>query len=54
VATGSKLTPNLLPGPVAGPISFEYTATNAAGETGTGRIDLLVCLPQRRKTAILR
>ena len=42
VATGSKLTPNLLPGPVAGPVSFEYTATNAAGETGTGRIDLLV------------
>jgi len=42
VATGSKLTPNLLPGPVAGPVSFEYTATNAAGEVGKGRIDLLV------------
>ncbi|MEM9435225.1 MAG: ABC transporter permease [Pseudomonadota bacterium] len=42
IATGSKLTPSLLPGPHLGPTSFEYTAVNGAGETGTGTIDILV------------
>ncbi len=43
IATGSSLLPfKILPGPHEGPTSFEYTAVNAAGETGTGQIDLLV------------
>lgn len=36
VATGSKLLPFTLPQPFVGDTSFEYTATNAAGETDTG------------------
>jgi taurine transport system permease protein len=43
IATGSSLLPfSLLPGPHEGETSFEYTATNGAGETGTGTITLLV------------
>ena len=42
LATGSKLLPVGLPGPFVGETSFEYTATNAAGETDTARVDLLV------------
>ena len=43
IATGSSLLPfNVLPGPHEGETSFEYTATNAAGETGTGVVTVLV------------
>ncbi len=42
LATGSKLLPIGLPGPFVGNTSFEYTATNAAGETDTARVDLVV------------
>lgn len=42
LATGSKILPFGLPGPFTGNTSFEYTATNAAGETDTARVDLLV------------
>jgi taurine transport system permease protein len=42
LATGSKILPFGLPGPFNGTTSFEYTATNAAGETDTARVDLLV------------
>lgn len=42
VATDSKLTPSLLPGPFLGESSFEYTAVNAAGETDTGTVTVIV------------
>lgn len=42
VATDSKLTPSLLPGPFVGEASFEYTATNAAGETDTATVFMVV------------
>ncbi len=43
IATGSSLLPfSVLPGPHKGETSFEYTATNAAGETGKGTITMLV------------
>ncbi len=43
IATGSSLLPfNLLPGPHEGETTFEYTATNAAGETGSGVVSVLV------------
>ncbi len=38
IATGSKLLPFTLPQPFVGDSSFEYTATNAAGETDTGTV----------------
>ncbi len=38
VATGSSLLPFTLPQPYVGDTSFEYTATNAAGETDTGTV----------------
>ncbi len=38
VATGSSLLPFTLPQPFVGDTSFEYTATNAAGETDTGTV----------------
>lgn len=38
VATGSKLLPFTLPQPFTGDTQFEYTATNAAGETDTGTV----------------
>ena len=42
VATDSKLTPSLLPGPFLGETSFEYTAVNAAGETDTATVFVVV------------
>ncbi len=42
IATGSNLTPPLLPNAFKGETSFEYTATNAAGETDTARVFLTV------------
>ena len=38
VATGSKLLPFTLPQPFVGDTQFEYSATNAAGETDTGTV----------------
>ena len=38
IATGSKLLPFTLPQPYMGDTSFEYTATNPAGETDTGQV----------------
>ncbi|MCP5074800.1 MAG: ABC transporter permease subunit [Rhodobacteraceae bacterium] len=40
VATGSKLTPPLLPGAFDGETSFEYTAVNAAGDSDTATVYL--------------
>ena len=42
VATGSSLLPFTLPQPYVGDTSFEYTATNAAGETDTGTVHVRV------------
>jgi len=43
LATGSSLLgPIQLPAPFLGETSFEYTATNGAGETDTGTINMLV------------
>ncbi len=38
LATGSKLLPFSLPQPFVGDTQFEYSATNAAGETDTGTV----------------
>ncbi len=38
IATGSKLAPPLLPGPFHGTATFEYTATNSAGQTDNGTV----------------
>ncbi len=38
IATGSKLLPVGLPGPFVGDTSFEYTATNAAGDTANATV----------------
>ena len=38
VATGSKLLPFTLPQPFIGDSQFEYTATNASGQTDTGNV----------------
>lgn len=43
LATGSSLLgPIQLPAPFVGGAQFEYTATNAAGETDTGTVEMLV------------
>jgi taurine transport system permease protein len=43
LATGSSLLgPIQLPAPFLGETSFEYTAVNAAGETDTGKVNMLV------------
>ena len=42
LATGSKLLPFSLPQPFIGDTQFEYTATNAAGETDTGTVAVRV------------
>jgi taurine transport system permease protein len=38
IATGSNLLPFGLPGPFVGDTSFEYTATNAAGDTANATV----------------
>ena len=38
IATGSKFAPPLLPGPHQGVATFEYTAVNAAGQSGTATV----------------
>jgi len=42
LATGSNLLPFSLPQPYVGQTSFEYTAQNAAGETDTATVTVLV------------
>lgn len=42
IATGSKLLPFSLPQPFVGETQFEYTATNAGGETDTGTVFVTV------------
>lgn len=42
VATGSKLVPIHVPAPFMGNMEIEYTATNAAGDTDTATIHVLV------------
>jgi taurine transport system permease protein len=42
IATGSKLLPFTLPQPFVGDTTFEYTATNPAGETDTGTVYMRV------------
>lgn len=42
LATGSKLLPFSLPTPYVGETQFEYTAQNAAGETDTATVTILV------------
>lgn len=42
LATGSSLLPFSLPTPYTGQTSFEYTAQNAAGETNTANVTILV------------
>ena len=40
--TGSKITPLHVPGPYMGDTGFEYTATNAAGQTAQSRVSLRI------------
>lgn len=42
IATGSSLLPFSLPKPFTGTAQFEYTAVNAAGETGKGQVAVKV------------
>lgn len=42
VATDSKLTPSLLPGPFTGSANFEYTAQNASGDIDTALVNIVV------------
>ena len=49
VATGSKLLPFTLPQPFVGDTQFEYTATNAGGETDTGNVFVRVHKFGRRR-----
>lgn len=42
IATGSKLTPSILPEAFQGESSFQYTAVNAAGETDTATVYIQV------------
>ena len=42
LATGSKLLPFTLPTPYVGTTQFEYTATNAAGQTDTASVKVVI------------